>query len=166
MTMLEILLPVLIILIGLSLLKCPIYISILCSAIYLQIFVNHMSLTNVFTGFFEAMTKNALLAVPFFMVAGSLIAASSPGHPADQCMYRDPEEHPRRPAHRLRHCQCDFRRHLRFRSGRDRHLRQDRPQAPLGAPWREHVSGHHHLFRLPVHHHSAQHHHDHLRRSH
>lgn len=77
MTMLEILLPVLIILIGLSLLKCPIYISILCSAIYLQIFVNHMSLTNVFTGFFEAMTKNALLAVPFFMVAGSLIAASS-----------------------------------------------------------------------------------------
>lgn len=45
MTMLEILLPVLIILIGLSLLKCPIYISILCSAIYLQIFVNHMSLT-------------------------------------------------------------------------------------------------------------------------
>ena len=79
MTMLEILLPVLIILIGLSLLKCPIYISILCSAIYLQIFVNHMSLTNVFTGFFEAMTKNALLAVPFFMVAGSLIAASSLG---------------------------------------------------------------------------------------
>ena len=77
--MLEILLPVVLILIGLSLLKCPIYVSILGAAIYLQIFVNHMSLTNVFTGFFEAMTKNSLMAVPYFMVAGSIIAASSLG---------------------------------------------------------------------------------------
>lgn len=76
---LQVLVPALIIMIALSLLKCPIYISVLCSAIYLQLFVNHMSLTNLFTGFFEAMTKNALLAVPFFMVAGSLIAASSLG---------------------------------------------------------------------------------------
>ena len=77
--MTEILVPVLIILIGLSLLKCPIYISVFCSAIYLQLAVNHMSLTSLFTGFFEAMTKNSLLAVPFFMVAGSIIAASSLG---------------------------------------------------------------------------------------
>lgn len=77
--MLKILLPVLIILIGLSLIKCPIYVSILGAAIYLQLAVNHMSLTNLFTGFFEAMTKNSLMAVPFFMVAGSIIAASSLG---------------------------------------------------------------------------------------
>lgn len=77
--MLEILLPVVLILLVLSLLKCPIYVSILGAAIYLQIFVNHMSLTNVFTGFFEAMTKNSLMAVPYFMVAGSIIAASSLG---------------------------------------------------------------------------------------
>ena len=76
---LQILVPVLIILVGLSLLKCPIYISIMCAAIYLQVFVNDMSLASLFTGFFEAMTKNALLAVPFFMVAGSIIAASSLG---------------------------------------------------------------------------------------
>ncbi len=77
--MLEVLIPALIILIGLSLLKVPIYISVFCSAIYLQLFVNHMSLSSLFTGFFEAMTKNSLLAVPFFMVAGSIIAASSLG---------------------------------------------------------------------------------------
>ena len=77
--MLEILVPVILILLVLSLLKCPIYVSILGAAIYLQIFVNHMSLTNLFTGFFEAMTKNSLMAVPYFMVAGSIIAASSLG---------------------------------------------------------------------------------------
>lgn len=76
---LQVLVPALIIMIALSILKCPIYVSVLCSAIYLQLFVNHMSLSTLFTGFFEAMTKNALLAVPFFMVAGSLIAASSLG---------------------------------------------------------------------------------------
>ena len=61
--MIEILLPVLAILVILSLLKCPIYISILGAAIYLQLFVNKMSLTNVFTGLFESMTKNSLAGV-------------------------------------------------------------------------------------------------------
>ena len=75
----NIIIPVLLILIVLSLLKCPIYVSILAAAIYLQVFVNHMSLNNLFTGVFESMTKSALMAVPFFMVAGSLIAASSLG---------------------------------------------------------------------------------------
>ncbi len=77
--MIEILLPVLAILVILSLLKCPIYISILGAALYLQLFVNKMSITNVFTGLFEAMTKNSLLAVPFFILAGGIIAASSLG---------------------------------------------------------------------------------------
>ncbi len=77
--LLSILVPVLLILIVLSLLKCPIYVSILAAAIYLQIFVNHMSISNLFTGVFESMTKSALMAVPFFMVAGSIIASSSLG---------------------------------------------------------------------------------------
>ena len=77
--LLNIILPILLILIVLSLLKCPIYVSILGAAIYLQVFVNHMSLNNLFTGVFESMTKSALMAVPFFMVAGSIIAASSLG---------------------------------------------------------------------------------------
>ena len=79
MTLAEIIIPVLVILIGLSLIKCPIYISILAAAMYLQIFVNHMSLNNLFTGVFESMTKSALMAVPFFMLAGSIIASSSLG---------------------------------------------------------------------------------------
>ncbi len=75
----EILIPVVLILVVLSLLKCPIYVSILGAAIYLQMFVNQMSLGNLFTGFFEAMTKSSLMAVPYFMVCGSIIAASSLG---------------------------------------------------------------------------------------
>ena len=72
--MTEILVPVLIILIGLSLLKCPIYISVFCSAIYLQLAVNHMSLTSLFTGFFEAMTKNSLLPFRRFQIRDSLVS--------------------------------------------------------------------------------------------
>ena len=79
MSLAEILIPVLIILIGLSLLKCPIYVSILAAAFYLQIFVVKMPLSSTFTGVFESMTKNSLMAVPYFMVAGSIIAASSLG---------------------------------------------------------------------------------------
>lgn len=77
--LIQIIIPCLAILIILSLLKVPIYVSILGAAVYLQLFVNHMSLTNVFTGMFEAMTKNSLLAVPFFVLAGSIIASSSLG---------------------------------------------------------------------------------------
>ena len=44
MSLAEILIPVILILLVLSLLKCPIYVSILASAIYLQVFVNNMSL--------------------------------------------------------------------------------------------------------------------------
>ncbi|MGB9846052.1 MAG: TRAP transporter large permease [Desulfotomaculales bacterium] len=76
----EIILPVVIILVGLALfLNAPIYIAILAAAFYLQIFVNGMPLQNIFTGLFEALTKNSLLAVPFFIVAGNFIAASSLG---------------------------------------------------------------------------------------
>ena len=79
MSLANILIPVVLILVVLSLIKCPIYISILASALYMQLFINNMSLTNVFTGFFEAMTKNSLMAVPYFMLAGGIIAASSLG---------------------------------------------------------------------------------------
>lgn len=79
MTLTSIIVPVAIILIGLSLIKCPIYVSVLAAAMYLQVFVNHMSLSNLFTGIFESMTKSSLMAVPFFMLAGSIIAASSLG---------------------------------------------------------------------------------------
>lgn len=75
----EIILPVVLILVVLVAFNAPIYIAILAAAFYLQIFVNGMPLQNLFTGLFEALTKNSLLAVPYFIVAGSFIAASSLG---------------------------------------------------------------------------------------
>ena len=77
--LLKVLLPVLIILFGLIALGMPIYVGILASTIYLQVFVNHMGLTNLFSGMFEGMAKNSLMAVPYFVLAGSFIANSSMG---------------------------------------------------------------------------------------
>ena len=57
----------------------PIYLAFLAATIYLQVFVNQMSMLNLFTGMFEAVARNSLLAVPFFVVAGNLLATGSLG---------------------------------------------------------------------------------------
>lgn len=75
----QILIPVVVILLVLVALNCPIWVAIFGATLYLQIFVNHMNLTNLFTGVFEACTKTSLLAVPYFILAGSIIASSSLG---------------------------------------------------------------------------------------
>ncbi len=75
----NVLLPVIIILFGLIALGMPIYVGILASTVYLQVFVNNMGLTNLFSGMFEGMAKNSLMAVPYFVLAGGFIAASSMG---------------------------------------------------------------------------------------
>lgn len=75
----EVLLPVIIILFGLIALGMPIYVGILGATIYLQVFVNDMGLTNLFSGMFEGMAKNSLMAVPYFVLAGTFIAESSMG---------------------------------------------------------------------------------------
>ncbi len=59
--------------------NAPIWVALAGATVYLQVFVNNMPIQNMFTGLFEAMTKNSLLAVPFFIVAGSIIANSSLG---------------------------------------------------------------------------------------
>jgi C4-dicarboxylate transporter, DctM subunit len=76
---LSFLIPVFLILFALIGVGMPIYIGILASAIYLQVFVNHMPLQNMFTGIFEAMNKNSLMALPYFIIAGNFIAKSSLG---------------------------------------------------------------------------------------
>jgi C4-dicarboxylate transporter DctM subunit len=76
---LEIALPIILILAVTMAFSFPIYISLLAGTIYMQIFVNQMPLQNIFTGMFEALTQNSLLAVPFFIVAGDLLATSSLG---------------------------------------------------------------------------------------
>jgi len=75
----NVVLPVLLILIVALLLNFPIYIALLMATIYLQVFVNNMPLQNLFTGLFESLTKNSLLAVPFFIIAGNIMATSSLG---------------------------------------------------------------------------------------
>ena len=77
---LQIVLPVLIILFVMLFLNFPIYVALFSCTLYLQIFVNQMPLQNLFNGVFEALTKNSLLAIPFFLVAGNLMATGSLGH--------------------------------------------------------------------------------------
>lgn len=69
----------LIILVGLVALNVPIYMALFGATIYLQLFVNGLPLTTVVTGMYEAIAKDALLAVPFFIFAGSLMANTSLG---------------------------------------------------------------------------------------
>lgn len=75
----KILIPVVLILIVLVAMNSPIWVAIFGATIYLQLFVNNMNLNNLFTGIFEACTKSSLLAVPYFILAGSIIASSSLG---------------------------------------------------------------------------------------
>ena len=75
----EVFLPVAIILCVMLALSMPVYIALLAATLFMQVFVNEMPVTSVFTGMFEALTKNSLLAVPFFVVAGNLLATGSLG---------------------------------------------------------------------------------------
>lgn len=75
----EVILAVLIILFVMMGVGFPIYVALLAATIYLQLFVNHMPLQNMFSGIFEAMNKNSLMALPYFIVAGNMIAESSLG---------------------------------------------------------------------------------------
>lgn len=74
-----------VILIGLILLNFPIYIAIFASGVYLMVFVNHMPLQSVFTASFEGLTKNSLLAIPFFILAGCLISEGTLGRRLIDC---------------------------------------------------------------------------------
>lgn len=75
----DVFLPVILILVVLLSFSVPVYVALLTATLYMTVFVNNMPITSVFTGMFEALTKNALLAVPFFVVAGNMLATSSLG---------------------------------------------------------------------------------------
>lgn len=66
------------ILVVLALLGVPVYAALLGSTIYLM-FANGMPMTNLVTGLYEALTKTSLMAVPFFVFAGSIMANTSLG---------------------------------------------------------------------------------------
>jgi C4-dicarboxylate transporter DctM subunit len=71
--------PVVLIIVIFLTLNFPIYTALFASSIYLQVFVNEMPLQSMFTTMFEALTKNSLLAIPFFIVAGNALSGSSLG---------------------------------------------------------------------------------------
>jgi len=57
----------------------PIYMALITTTIYLQVFVNQMPLNNMFTGLILSLTTNSLLAIPFFILAGNLMAVGTLG---------------------------------------------------------------------------------------
>ena len=77
--LIKVLIPLCVIFIVMLPLKFPIYSVLLAATLYLQIFVNHMPLDNVVTAMFAALTRNSLLAVPFFVLAGNLMSTGSLG---------------------------------------------------------------------------------------
>ena len=74
-----ILVPIVLMALIFALLNVPLYAIILTAALYLQYFINDVPLAAVFTGMVESITKTSLMAVPFFVLAGGLIQASSLG---------------------------------------------------------------------------------------
>ncbi|MGI5935497.1 MAG: TRAP transporter large permease [Oscillospiraceae bacterium] len=66
------------ILLVLAALGVPVYMALLGSTFYLMS-VNNMPFTNIVTGLYEALTKTSLMAVPFFVFAGSIMANTSLG---------------------------------------------------------------------------------------
>jgi len=63
----------------LLILNFPIYIAILAPTLYMQIFVNNITIQKTFVTMIIGLTKPSILAVPFFIVAGNLISASGIG---------------------------------------------------------------------------------------
>ena len=59
------------------LLGYPIYLGLLAGGIYLQLFVNQVPIEMVISGMYDAVAKTALLAVTFFILAGSFMNGSS-----------------------------------------------------------------------------------------
>ena len=72
--------PVIAILLILLFLNVPIYLALLAATLYMTIFITHMPLQNIVSGMFEGVTKTSLLAIPFFLVAGSTLAEGSLGN--------------------------------------------------------------------------------------
>jgi len=73
------LIPVFAIFIIILLLNMPIWLALLVSTVYMQVFLNNMPLQGIVSGMFEGITKSSLLAIPFFILAGTLMAEASLG---------------------------------------------------------------------------------------
>lgn len=65
---------------GLLILGFPIYTAILACGLYIQIFLNHVTLEIVISGIFQTLTRTSIMAVPFFILSGSLMTGTSMGN--------------------------------------------------------------------------------------
>ena len=64
------------ILVGFAVLRIPLYVSIMVTALY---FINHMALTGTIQVMVEGLAKSSLLSIPFFVLCGSFMKESSLG---------------------------------------------------------------------------------------
>jgi C4-dicarboxylate transporter DctM subunit len=71
--------PVFVILFVCLALNIPIYLSLLASAVYMAAVINHMPMQNLVSGMFEGVAKTSLLAIPFFILAGSTLSGGTLG---------------------------------------------------------------------------------------
>jgi C4-dicarboxylate transporter DctM subunit len=70
---------VVLILVGLAVLRIPLYLTILSATLFLQIFVNHISLAGTINSTIESVAKSSLLCIPFFILVGNLMQNGSLG---------------------------------------------------------------------------------------
>ncbi|MBQ5952350.1 MAG: TRAP transporter large permease, partial [Lachnospiraceae bacterium] len=60
-------------------LNLPIYMALLAAGLFMQVFINGMPLRATVTTMFESVSQSSLLAIPFFILAGSFLAGGSLG---------------------------------------------------------------------------------------
>ena len=75
----SILIPCAVILVVLAVLNVPLYLAILGPTLYLALFVVRIPVESLFTGLFDNVAKTSFLCIPFFILTGTFIQASSLG---------------------------------------------------------------------------------------
>jgi C4-dicarboxylate transporter DctM subunit len=76
----EILIPAAAILIVMAVLNIPLYLCILTVTLFISAFVIKVPVESIFTGMFDNVAKTSFLCIPFFVLTGTLIQASTLGN--------------------------------------------------------------------------------------
>ena len=63
----------------LAVLKVPIWLALLGSAIFIQHFVNHMSLNGILVTLTENLNRTSLMCIPFFLLVGTIVQETTMG---------------------------------------------------------------------------------------
>ncbi|MDR3294919.1 MAG: TRAP transporter large permease [Clostridiales Family XIII bacterium] len=79
MNLVSILVPAAIILVAMAVLNIPLYLAILAATLYIAVFAIRIPVESIFTGIFDNVAKTSFLCIPFFVLTGTLIQASTLG---------------------------------------------------------------------------------------